>query len=872
MKTEEIRRKFLEYFESKNHQIVDSAPMVIKNDPTLMFTNAGMNQFKEYFLGNTEAKDKRVADTQKCLRVSGKHNDLEEVGVDTYHHTMFEMLGNWSFGDYFKEEAIDWAWDLLTNVFKLDKERLYITVFEGDEKDGVPVDQESIDFWKKHVPEERILKCDKKDNFWEMGDQGPCGPCSEIHMDIRSEEEIAKIPGRDMVNQDHPQVIEIWNLVFMQFNRKADASLEPLPEKHVDTGMGLERLAMVIQGVTSNYDTDIFQALISDLETISGKKYGENEKTDIAFRVISDHIRAIAFSITDGQLPSNTGAGYVIRRILRRAIRYGYQTLELKEPFINKLVPTLVSTMGGNFTELKTQQDIITKVILEEEQSFFRTLEQGLRLINDLIQKTKNEGSKTLSGEKVFELYDTFGFPVDLTSLIARENDLEVDEAGFETELQKQKDRSRQATSIESGDWTELIPNQEEEFTGYDSTQESIKIVRYRQVKQKKKEFFQMVFDKTPFYAEGGGQVGDSGYIEVNGEKTFIFDTKRENNLIVHFAEKLPSNLEGEFSAVVNADKRKLTARNHTATHLLHYALRSVLGEHVEQKGSLVNSEYLRFDFSHFSKMEDEEIEKVEGMVNQMIEEAIGLEEYRSIAIEEAKAKGAMALFGEKYGDTVRMIQFGDSRELCGGIHVQNTSEIRLFKIKSESAIAAGIRRVEAITSEKAIAFFEEAEQVKSEIAELMKNPKDLVKSVQELMDKNTALSKEIEKLKSEKAGAFKKELATKIEDINGINFLGIKTDLDAGSIKNILFQLKAEKDNLFAIIGTEDNGKAVLSIAISDDLVASKEMDAGKIVRDLAGKHIQGGGGGQKFFATAGGRNADGLQPAIEEAKNLLN
>ncbi|MCB0477424.1 MAG: alanine--tRNA ligase [Crocinitomicaceae bacterium] len=871
MKTEEIRRKYLEYFKSKGHQIVDSAPMVIKNDPTLMFTNAGMNQFKEYFLGNTEAKEKRIADTQKCLRVSGKHNDLEEVGVDTYHHTMFEMLGNWSFGDYFKEEAIDWAWDLLTNVYGLDKERLYITVFEGDDKDGVPVDQESIDFWKKHVPESRILKCDKKDNFWEMGDTGPCGPCSEIHMDIRSQSEIDKIPGRDMVNQDHPQVIEIWNLVFMQFNRKADGSLELLPEKHVDTGMGLERLAMVIQGVTSNYDTDIFQALIKELEKISGKKYGQQEKTDIAFRVIADHIRAIAFSITDGQLPSNTGAGYVIRRILRRAIRYGYQTLELKEPFINQLVPTLVEMMSGTFTELKTQQDIITKVILEEELSFFRTLEQGLKLINDLIENTKKEGSSVLSGEKVFELYDTFGFPVDLTSLIARENGLSVDEKGFETELQKQKERSRKATSIESGDWTELISTQEEVFTGYDHSEEQIKIVRYRKVKQKNKEFFQMVFDKTPFYAEGGGQVGDSGYIEKGGEKTFIFDTKRENNLIVHFAEKLPTDLNAEFHAVVNSDKRKLTARNHSATHLLHHALRTILGEHVEQKGSLVNSEYLRFDFSHFSKMEEEEIEKVESMVNSMIEEAIGLNEYRQIAIEEAKAKGAMALFGEKYGDTVRMIQFGDSRELCGGIHVQNTAEIRLFKIKSESAIAAGIRRIEAITSEKAIAYFEEAENIKTEVAELLKNPKDVVKSVQELLDKNNALAKEIEKLKAEKAGSFKKDLADKIVEVNGVNFLGIKTDLDAGSVKNILFQLKAEKDNLFAIIGTEEEGKAVLSIAITDDLVANKDLDAGKIVRDLAGKHIQGGGGGQKFFATAGGKNAAGLQPAIEEAKTLF-
>jgi alanyl-tRNA synthetase len=872
MNTEEIRRKFLEYFETKNHQVVESAPMVIKNDPTLMFTNAGMNQFKEFFLGNTEAKNKRVTDTQKCLRVSGKHNDLEEVGVDTYHHTMFEMLGNWSFGDYFKEEAIDWAWDLLTNVYKLDKDRLYVTVFEGDEKDGVSLDQESIDFWKKYMPEDRILKCDKKDNFWEMGETGPCGPCSEIHMDIRPQSEIDKIPGAEMVNEDHPQVIEIWNLVFMQYNRKADRSLESLPEMHVDTGMGLERLAMVIQGVTSNYDTDIFQALIKDLESVSGKTYGKDEKTDIAFRVISDHIRAIAFSITDGQLPSNTGAGYVIRRILRRAIRYGYQTLELKEPFMNKLVPTLIKMMGASFKELESQKDIITKVILEEEQSFFRTLEQGIKLINDLIYKTKSEGSNILSGEKVFELYDTFGFPVDLTSLIARENGLSIDEAGFETELNKQKDRSRKATTIESGDWTELIQTQDEKFTGYDSLEEQIKIVRYRKVKQKNKEFFQLVFDKTPFYAEGGGQVGDSGYIQNGEEKTSIFNTKRENNLIVHFAEKLPTEINAEFKASVNSNKRKLTARNHTATHLLHYALRSVLGTHVEQKGSLVNADYLRFDFSHYSKMEDDEIEKVESMVNKMIEDAIGLDEYREIAIAEAQEKGAMALFGEKYGDTVRMIQFGDSRELCGGIHVQNTAEIRLFKIKSESAIAAGIRRVEAITSEKAIAFFEDAENIKSEIAEVLKNPKDLVKSVIELQEKNNALSKEIEKLKSEKAGSFKKELNDKIEAFNGINFLGIKTDLDAGSVKNILFQLKAEKENLFAIIGTEDNGKAVLSIVISDNLVEEKDLDAGKMVRELAGKHIQGGGGGQKFFATAGGKNASGLIPAIEEAKAMLN
>ena len=706
MKVSEIREQFFTFFESKGHEIVPSAPMVVKNDPTLMFTNAGMNQFKDFFLGNAIPKNRRVANSQKCLRVSGKHNDLEEVGVDTYHHTMFEMLGNWSFGDYFKEDAINWAWELLTEVYKIPKDRLYVTVFEGDATDNVPMDTESFDIWKKLISEDRIILASKKDNFWEMGDTGPCGPCTEIHVDVRPKKERDIIDGKSLVNYDHPQMIEIWNNVFMQFNRLSDGSLVPLPATHVDTGMGLERLAMALQGKTSNYDTDLFQTLIQHMEKVSGVKYGVKEETDIALRVIADHIRAIAFSIADGQLPSNTGAGYVIRRILRRAVRYGYQTLGLKEPFLCDLSVVLSEIMGDPFEELIQQKELVQKVIREEEISFFRTLELGIKRIETIIQTTKKADNDIIDGKEVFELFDTYGFPVDLTSLIARENDLSIDEEAFDKELQKQKDRSRAATAIETEDWVQVHPDAISEFIGYDTLTSPVKILKYRKVSQKQKAFYQLVFDKTPFYPEGGGQVGDKGFIELNDDKVFIFDTKKENNLIIHLTEKLPSNLEAVYTAVVNESKRVDSASNHSATHLLHHALRTVLGTHVEQKGSLVNPEYLRFDFSHFSKVTDEELERIETLVSEAIKQNISLDERRNTPIEEAKEMGAMALFGEKYGDAVRVIKFGDSVELCGGIHVPSTGKIGLFKITTETAVAAGIRRIEAITSTTAENYF----------------------------------------------------------------------------------------------------------------------------------------------------------------------
>ncbi|MCB9222797.1 MAG: alanine--tRNA ligase [Crocinitomicaceae bacterium] len=876
MNINDIRATFLEFFRNKEHKIVESAPMVIKNDPTLMFTNAGMNQFKDYFLGYNEAKDKRIANTQKCLRVSGKHNDLEEVGVDTYHHTMFEMLGNWSFGNYFKEEAIAWAWELLVDVYKLDKNRLYVTVFEGDEKDGVAIDQESINIWMKYIAEDRIIKASKKDNFWEMGDTGPCGPCSEIHVDIRNDDERAKVDGKSLVNADHPQVIEIWNLVFMQFNRKANGDLEELPAKHVDTGMGLERLAMVLQGKQSNYDTDLFQHLINHLEKLSGAAYGKTEETNIALRVIADHIRAISFSIADGQLPSNTGAGYVIRRILRRAVRYGYQTLNLKEPFLCDLVNSLVEIMGEAFPELKSQKELIEKVIREEEVSFFRTLETGLVRLNGLINtihQRQLENSKVdafLQGSDVFELYDTFGFPLDLTALIARENGLEIDNEGFQIELTKQKERSRAATAMESDDWVVLVADDVEEFVGYDILDTDVIITKYRKVKQKNKEFFQLVFNITPFYAEGGGQVGDKGYIESDTEKVQIFDTKKENNLIIHYANKLPDNLMAKFKAHVDHHKRRLTEANHSATHLLHHALREVLGTHVEQKGSLVNDEYLRFDFSHFSKVTDEELELIEDKVNAVINENVALNERRSVPMSVAEELGAMMLFGEKYGEVVRVIQFGNSVELCGGCHVNSTGEIRAIKIVSEGSVAAGIRRIEAITADKANEYFKERAHQYNEIADLLKKPQDLVAAVQELMDKNVKLSKEIEQLKKGQAQQLKSELKSKIQDRSGMNYLSAIVDLDGGSIKDICFQLKGEVDNLFAVIGGKDDDKATLSIVISDDLAKSKDWHAGNMVRDAA-KFIQGGGGGQPFFATAGGKDASGLANAIKAVEDIV-
>lgn len=870
MTVQEIRTHFFEFFASKQHQIVPSAPMVVKNDPTLMFTNAGMNQFKDFFLGNAVPKNPRVANSQKCLRVSGKHNDLEEVGVDTYHHTMFEMLGNWSFGDYFKEEAISWAWELLTEVYKIPKDRLYVTVFEGDDKDGVPKDQESYDIWKRFIAEDRIIMASKKDNFWEMGDTGPCGPCTEIHVDNRIESERAKGDGKQWVNQDHPQVVEIWNNVFMQFNRKADGSLEPLPATHVDTGMGLERLAMTMQGKTSNYDIDLFQALIGHMEQVSGKKYGADEPTDIALRVIADHIRAIAFSIADGQLPSNTGAGYVIRRILRRAVRYGYQTLGLKEPFMAGLSGVLATVMGDAFNELNTQKSLIEQVIREEELSFFRTLEQGLKRIENLMDSARAANKTVLSGADVFELYDTFGFPFDLTSLIARENNLSVDEDAFNAELQQQKDRSRAATAIETADWVELKTDYSEEFVGYDVLKANIEIVKYRKVSQKQRAFYQLVFNLTPFYAEGGGQVGDTGTISNDFETITIFDTKKENGLIVHLSETLPEHLSAHFTAKVDAKKRQLSASNHSATHLLHHALRTVLGTHVEQKGSLVNPSHLRFDFSHFSKVTDEQLAEIESMVISAIRENQPLVEKRNVPIEVATEMGAMALFGEKYGDTVRVIQFGDSVELCGGTHVQSTGQISLFKLRSESAVAAGIRRIEAITNEAVERYYAEQEAKLETVNELLRNPKDLPKAVEDLIARNNQLTKQVELFKKEQAKQVKLHLKSTIQTLGDISLLEAVIDLDAASVKDILFQLKGEVPNLVSIVGSTDEDKCAISICIAEELSGSRNWHAGTIVKTVA-PLIQGGGGGQPFFATAGGKDASGLENAIREAKSLL-
>lgn len=876
MTSKEIRKTFLDYFRSKGHTIVPSAPMVIKNDPTLMFTNAGMNQFKDLFLGNAPIKYPRIADTQKCLRVSGKHNDLEEVGVDTYHHTMFEMLGNWSFGDYFKKEAIEWSWELLTEVYKIDKNKIYVTVFEGSKDDGLDFDQEAFDCWKKYISEERILKGNKKDNFWEMGDTGPCGPCSEIHVDIRTDDERKKQDGKSLVNAGHPQVIEIWNNVFMEFNRKSDGSLEKLPAQHVDTGMGFERLCVVLQGKQSNYDTDVFSPLIEKIEKLSGLKYKSNdhhnqaEIVNIGMRVIADHIRAISFAICDGQLPSNTGAGYVIRRILRRAVRYGYQSLGLKEPFIHRLVPVLAHQMGDAFPELEAQKLLVEKVIREEEVAFFRTLENGLKKIDNVCIELNSKKQKTVSGNVVFELYDTFGFPDDLTSLIARGYGLEIDEAGFNNELNKQKDRSRQATSVETGDWTELRKDDKEEFVGYDFLETHVKINRYRKVKAKGKELYQLVFNITPFYPEGGGQVGDTGFIEANGERISVIDTKKENNLIIHFTEKVPKDVNADFHAVVETVKRKLSACNHSATHLLHEALRTVLGTHVEQKGSLVNDEHLRFDFSHFSKMTDEEILKVEEMVNKKIRENISLDERRSVPLQEGMDMGAMALFGEKYGEVVRVIKFGSSIEFCGGTHVRSTGEIGLFKITSESAVAAGIRRIEAISAAKADEYYRTHEHTLKEINELLKQPKDVKKAITDLMEYNSELLKKLEVYEKEKSKNIKTELLNKVKNINGINFLAEKVDLDHQQVKDVAFQLKGQLENLFLVLANESNGKPGLAVMVSDNLVKDKNLHAGNIVKELA-KHINGGGGGQPFFATAGGTNVNGIGEALRKATELV-
>ena len=868
MKAQQIRAQFLDFFAAKNHKIVPSAPMVMKDDPTLMFTNAGMNQFKEYFLGNKKAKDTRIADTQKCLRVSGKHNDLEEVGKDTYHHTMFEMLGNWSFGDYFKKEAIAYAWEFLTAVMKIDKNDLYVTVFEGDQTEGLETDNEAIEFWKAHIDSERILMGSKKDNFWEMGDQGPCGPCSEIHVDIRSAEQKAKISGADLVNQDHPQVVEVWNLVFIEFNRKANGSLEKLPEKHVDTGMGFERLCMVVQEVQSNYDTDVFTPLIREIETRTATAYGKNEEIDIAIRVIADHLRAVSFSIADGQLPSSNGAGYVIRRLLRRAIRYGYTFLDQKEPFIFALVDTLTDQMGAAFPELKAQQNLIQNVIKEEEQSFLKTLAQGLVLLNQLIASNKG---KELSGAKAFELYDTFGFPVDLTALILSENNMTLNGADFNSQMEQQKARSRAAAQVETEDWIELRSDDEEEFVGYDTLKTAVRIVRYRKVTTKSGASFQLVFNLTPFYPEGGGQVGDKGYLEApNGNVTYITDTKRENNLIVHVANQLPANLNATFTAVVDAQKRTATACNHTATHLLHQALQAILGDHVSQKGSMVRSGYLRFDFSHFAKLTQDELTSVEAFVNARIQEQIDLEEHRNVPFQQAMDSGATALFGEKYGDTVRTIRFGESMELCGGTHVANTAELWHFTITSESAVASGIRRIEAVTSDEAKKLVYDQAAMVDELKVQLKNPKNLVQSVQALQDENTKLRKEIEQLNKQFVQQLISELESNIVTHNGRSVLLQEVALDAAGMKDALFQLGNNRDDLVAVLASRKNDKPILSCYVSKAIAQNGTITANAIIKEI-GQHIQGGGGGQPFFATAGGKNPDGIPKALEAAKALI-
>ncbi|HUH51236.1 MAG TPA: alanine--tRNA ligase [Flavobacterium sp.] len=876
MKSPDIRTQFLKFFEEKQHLIVPSAPIVLKDDPSLMFNNSGMAQFKEYFLGNATPKRNRIADTQKCLRVSGKHNDLEDVGFDTYHHTMFEMLGNWSFGDYFKKEAINWAWELLTEVYKIPKDILYVTVFEGSQEENVPFDQEAYDIWKTLIAEDRILLGNKKDNFWEMGDQGPCGPCSEIHVDIRTPEEKALVDGKDLVNFDHPQVVEIWNNVFMEFNRKADGSLDKLPAKHVDTGMGFERLCMVLQNVKSNYDTDVFLPLIKKVEEISGFTYvqgtgatPEEERINIAIRVIVDHIRAVAFTIADGQLPSNNGAGYVIRRILRRAVRYGFTFLNLKEAFMYKLVDVLSDQMGEAFPEIRAQKNLVENVVREEENSFMRTLEQGLHLLESIVKDTK--GNK-VSGTKAFELYDTFGFPKDLTALILKEKGLSFDENEFDESMQIQKNRSRAASEVAKDDWVVLTPGNIETFVGYDQLENQVKITRYRKVDSKKDGIiYQLVLDNTPFYPEGGGQVGDRGALIATNETIAIIDTKKESNLILHFAKQLPENLDGTFTAKVDATLRADSQKNHSATHLLHQALRTVLGTHVEQKGSLVAPNYLRFDFSHFTKVSDQELQQVEDFVNQRIEEQLPLIEKRDISFKEALADGAMALFGEKYGDSVRAIRFGDSVELCGGTHVRNTAEIWHFKIASEGAVAAGIRRIEAITGDSVKTFYKEQEELLSEVKATLKNPQDVLKSVHSLQDENAKLKKQVEQLIRDKAKNLKGELVGEIQEINGVNFLAKKVDLDVNGAKDLVYELGNVTDNLFVVIGTITDDKPMLTCYISKELVETKKLNAGQVVREL-GKFIQGGGGGQPFFATAGGKDAKGMDEALANAKNFVS
>ena len=868
MESNKIRQAFLDFFAGKDHVIVPSAPMVVKNDPTLMFTNAGMNQFKDIFLGNIPRPYPRAADTQKCLRVSGKHNDLEEVGHDTYHHTMFEMLGNWSYGDYFKKEAIAWAWELLHDVYHLPAERMYATVFEGSEEDGVPFDQEAYDYWRRFLPEDHIIRGNKHDNFWEMGETGPCGPCSEIHYDLRDEAEIAAKPGREMVNAGHPQVIEIWNLVFMQFNRKANGSLEELPARNVDTGMGFERLCMILQGKKSNYDTDVFQPTIGRIAALAGKRYGEDEKVDVAMRVIADHLRAIAFSIADGQLPSNVKAGYVIRRILRRAVRYGYTYLGFTEPTICKLVAGLVEQMGGQFPELKAQQALIEKVIEEEETSFLRTLATGINLLDGVIERTRREGKTLISGKDAFVLYDTFGFPIDLTELIAREQGVGVDLEAFEKELQTQKERSRNAAAVDTDDWVELMPLKESVFTGYDTLTDTVHIARYRRVTSKGRTSYQLVFDRTPFYGNSGGQIGDVGYIESANERIAVVATEKENGQIIQIVEQLPENPTAEFRAVVDAEKRQAAANNHTATHLMHEALRKVLGTHVEQKGSMVTPEMLRFDFSHFQKVTPAQLREVEQLVNRAVRADYPLEEKRDATKEEAAAAGAMMLFGEKYGDRVRMVRFGTSVELCGGTHTRATGTIGLFKILNESAISAGVRRIEAVTGELAERILYAAEDTLTSLGEALHNSQ-VETAVRKMLESNDALSKEVESMRREQVAQWAEKIAASTPVREGMQLIAMQTDRRADFIKDLAYNLRSRSPQLVFVVGTVSEGKPSLTVMLGEE-ITSRGVNAGAVVREAA-KLMQGGGGGQAFFATAGGKNPDGLQAAIDKAVELI-
>ncbi len=868
----------MSFFKEKAHEIVPSAPLVVKDDPTLMFTNAGMNQFKDFFLGNKKPKITRIADTQKCLRVSGKHNDLEEVGIDTYHHTMFEMLGNWSFGDYFKKDAIAWAWELLTEVYKLKPDRLYATVFGGDKEEGLEPDNEAFGYWKQFLPESRILYGSKKDNFWEMGDSGPCGPCSELHVDLRSDVEVAQMGGRELVNTGHPQVIEIWNLVFIQFNRKADSSLELLPDKHVDTGMGFERLVMAIQGKTSNYDTDVFTPLIDYLANKAGIRYGDSEEKDIAIRVIVDHVRAVAFTIADGQLPSNSGAGYVIRRILRRAVRYGFNYLNFNHPFIHELIPVLADQFSDVFPELKQQEEFVAKVVKEEEASFLRTLENGLKIFNEAYSEakksTKNSGQPVIAGEAAFRLLDTYGFPIDLTQLLARERNATVDMDSFNKFMAEQKNRSKADAAQERGDWVVLNDNAENMFVGYESLKSQSSILRYREIKEKGKSVFQIVLEKTPFYAESGGQVGDTGFIESAGEKIVITDTQKENDLIIHFAEKLPSYPSAVFSCVVDEKKRILTENNHSATHLLQAALRRVLGAHVQQRGSLVNDKILRFDFSHFAKVTDEEIEQIEHIVNNRIRQNISLKEKRNVPLEQAKSMGAMALFGEKYGEFVRVITFDPeySVELCGGTHVPMTGRIGQFKIISESSIAAGVRRIEAITADAAEEYFNDQLRLLAQIRHLFNNPRNLVQVIESTINEKIVLSKQLEHFQMEKAGQVKDTLIAKAIQTNGMTVIIEEVKLpNADALKKLSFELRNEVPNLLMVLAAEIEDKPQIAVMISDNLVADRKLNAGNIVRELA-KEINGGGGGQPFYATAGGKDIQGLSRVVARAKSMIS